>query len=135
MRAESGRSLIEIIGAMAIAGVMVVGTIAAYNTIRTNQVRSIADAELNQMAQDIKILMEMRGTYEGLSIDYLIKAGALNSNRAPIGGNDWSVAASADGQTFSINLVALTDGECKYFTATKMGQRNVSKWVRVRHYR
>lgn len=118
MRAESGRSLIEIIGAMAIAGVMVVGTIAAYNTIRTNQVRSIADAELNQMAQDIKILMEMRGTYEGLSIDYLIKAGALNSNRAPIGGNDWSVTASADGQTFSINLVDLTDGECKYFTAT-----------------
>ena len=116
---QSGRSLIEVIGVMAIAGLMTVSALGVYNMIRTNQTRSIATSELEQIVQDVKLLMEMRGTYEGLSVDYLIKAGALDSGRAPIGGDDWSVVASADGQSFSINLVGLTEGECGYFTNSK----------------
>ncbi len=119
MRAESGRSLIEVIGVMAIAGIMTASALGLYNMIRTNQTRSIADAELEQIAQDTKLLMEMRGTYEGVSVDYLIKAGALKSDVAPIGGENWSVVASADGQSFSINLVDLTTGDCNYFTTVK----------------
>jgi hypothetical protein len=119
MKQESGRSLIETIGVMAIAGMMMVGTIAAYNMIRSNQTRTIASAELDKIVEDTKILMEMRGTYEGISIDYLIKAGALKNNRAPIGGANWSIDASADGQTFAINLVDLTVGECEFFAEKK----------------
>ena len=111
--------MIEVIGVMAIAGIMTVSALGVYNMIRTNQTRTIADAELEQIAQNTKILMEMRGTYEGVSIDYLIKAGALKSDTAPIGGEEWSVVASADGQSFSINLVDLTSGECDYFTTAK----------------
>ncbi|MBQ4130477.1 MAG: hypothetical protein IJD69_03830 [Alphaproteobacteria bacterium] len=119
MRTESGRSLIEVIGVMAIAGIMTVSAVGVYNMIRANQVRNIADAELEQIAQDTKLLMEMRGTYEGVSVDYLIKAGALESDAAPMGGDDWSVVASADGQSFSINLVDLTAGECDFFATAK----------------
>lgn len=115
MKQESGRSLIETIGVMAIAGMMMVGTIAAYNIIRSNQTRTIANAELDKIVEDTKILMEMRGTYEGISIDYLIKAGALKNEHAPIGGPDWSIDASADGRTFAVNLVDLSTGECEYF--------------------
>ena len=123
MKQESGRSLIETIGVMAIAGMMIVSTIGAYNMIRTNQTRTIATAELEQTVENIKILMEMRGTYEGLSIDYLIKAGALKTNHAPIGSDNWTISASADGQSFSINLVELSIGECEYFAEKK------PKWV------
>lgn len=118
MKEESGRSLIEVIGVMAIAGVMTISALGIYNMLRTNQVRTIATADLAQIAENTKLLMEMRGTYEGVSVDYLIKAGALKTNAAPIGGDDWSVVASADGETFSINLVDLTNGECEYFANT-----------------
>jgi hypothetical protein len=87
--------------------------------IRANQVRSIAIAEIKQIAENTKILLEMRGTYEGVSVDYLIKAGALNTNKAPIGGDNWSVTPSFDGTSFSINLVDLTNGECNFFATQK----------------
>ena len=121
MRAESGRSLIEVIGVMAITGVMTVSALGIYNMIRANQVRSIAIAEIKQLAENTKILLEMRGTYEGVSVDYLIKAGALNTNNAPIGGENWSVTPSFDGTSFSINLVDLTNGECNFFASQKDG--------------
>lgn len=116
MTQESGRSLIEIIGVMAIAGAMTVGAVKMYNVIRNNQMRTIAAAELKQIAADTKTLMGLRGTYDGVSVDYLIKSGALKNERAPIGGDAWSVTSGTDGATFSINLVGLTSGECDYFT-------------------
>ncbi len=119
MREESGRSLIEVIGVMAIAGVMTISALGVYNMIRANQVRTIASAELEKIAENTKMLMEMRGTYEGVSIDYLIKAGALNSADSPIGGEDWTIVSSADGATFSINITDLSVGECEYFATAK----------------
>ena len=119
MRTESGRSLIEIVGVMAITGVMTVAGLGVYNMLRQNQIRSIASAELKQIAQNTKILMEMRGSYQGVSVDYLIKAGAINSDKSPIGGKDWSVQSSIDGTYFSINLVDLTNGECNYFATVQ----------------
>lgn len=119
MQQQSGRSLIEVIGVMAIAGLMTVSALGVYNMLRKNQTRTIANADLEQVAQNTKLLMEIRGTYEGVSVDYLIKAGALQSEKAPIGGNNWSVVSSADGKSFSINLVDLTSGECDYFATTK----------------
>ena len=74
MKSESGRSLIEVIGVLAITGVMTIGALGAYKMIRTNQTRTIATEQIKQIVQDTKILLEMRGSYEGVSIEYLIKA-------------------------------------------------------------
>lgn len=115
MRAESGRSLIEIIGVMAITGVMAASSIGVYSMIRKNQARTIATHTMEQIVSDVKLLMEMRGTYEGLSVDYLIKSGALKTDAAPIGGADWSVTPSTDGTFFAINLTDLSEGDCDYF--------------------
>ncbi|MBD5391826.1 hypothetical protein HDR66_03400 [bacterium] len=118
MRDEYGRSLIEVIGIMAISAITMLSTIGMYNMIRHNQMRTIASSQMQQIARDVKLLMEMRGDYTGVSVDYLIKSGALKSDRAPLGG-PWSITASADGKTFSINLSELSVGECDYFiTAT-----------------
>lgn len=118
MKNESGRSLLEVIGVLAITGIMTISGISVFNVIRQNQIRSIADTELELIAQNTKILLEMRGDYNGVSVDYLIKSGALKSNRPPIGGDNWSVKSAFDGTSFSINLVDLTYGECEYFSAT-----------------
>lgn len=114
MHQESGRSLIEIIGIMAIGAIMTVSAVSMYNVIRGNQMRTIAAADLEGIARDTKLLLGMRGDYSGVSVDYLIKAGALKSDRAPLGG-PWSVTPSTDAKTFSINLSQLSAGECDYF--------------------
>ena len=115
---ERGASMIEIIGVLAIAGLMSAAAIGMYNVIRNNQARKIASTEMDQIVRNTKLLMEMRGDYTGLSVQYLVDAGALANQYAPIGGDDWSVVATNDGTGFSINLTQLTEGECQYFTAT-----------------
>ena len=65
----------------------------------------------------MKLLTVARGTYEDVSVDYLVKSGAIKSDAAPLGGDDWSITPSFDGSSFSINLTKLTSGECAYFSA------------------
>ncbi len=116
MRTESGRSLIEIIGVLAVAAIMTAGAIGMYKTMRDRSMRTIATAELDQVAKNVRLMMAPRGDYSGVSVDYLVKAGALRNDRAPIGGDDWSITASDDGTMFSINLTGLSYGDCAYFT-------------------
>ncbi len=123
MKQEYGRSLIEIVGAIAIGTVMTAAAIGMYRMMRENNARTIADSQLEQIAGDVKMLMEMRGDYSGVSVDYLIKAGALKSDKSPLGGDQWSVVSSADGESFSINLTELTQGECAYFSTA------IPKWA------
>ncbi len=115
---ERGASMIEIIGVLAIAGLMSAAAIGMYNVIRNNQARKIASIELEQIVKNTDLLMGMRGDYTGLSVDYLVSAGALQNTNAPIGGDDWSVSAINNGTGYSINLTELTEGECQFFTTT-----------------
>ncbi len=120
MKTESGRSLIENIGIMALSAIAIAGTLTTYNVIRNRQIRTMAVTEMQDIAKNTKLLLEMRGDYTGVSVDYLVKSGALKNNRAPIGGDLWSVTAGADGKEFLINLVELTGGECDYFATLPM---------------
>lgn len=120
---QSGRSLLEVIGVLAITGIITISALGVFNVIRQNQARSIADSELSQIAQNTKILLEMRGSYDGVSVDYLIKSGAIKSDKTPLGGKNWSVTSGYNGRTFSINLVDLSYGECEYFSTA------IPKWA------
>lgn len=117
MKFQSGRSLIEVIAVLAITGVMTASAFGLYQMIRNNQVKQVAAYKLERLAGDIKILMGMRGDYSGLSVDYLVNAGALESRSAPIGSDKWSVAPFSDNTSFSINLTDLSKGQCAYFAA------------------
>ena len=119
MKQESGRSLIEIIGVLAIGTVMAVAAVKMYGQIRASQTRTIVSSELEQIAKNVKLLTGARGSYAGVSVDYLVKAGALKSVHAPIGDDNWSISPSFDEKSFSINLSGLSAGECEYFSVKK----------------
>ena len=119
MREQSGRSLIEIIGVLAIGAIMVSGTYAIYNSTNQKQKRLIASSTLENIATKTRTLLEYSG-YQPVSVDFLIESGALTNDKAPAGGKDWSVTSSIDGTEFSINLVDLTYEECAYFTTKKL---------------
>lgn len=119
---ESGRSLVEMTGVLAITGIMTASAIMLYNTIRTNQIRTFATNQLQETAKNVKILLENRNDYTGVSVDYLIKAGALKDSKAPIG-TDWTITASIDKESFSINLFNVSKSDCNYFSVA------VPKWA------
>lgn len=119
MREQSGRSLIEVIGVLAIGAIMISGTYAIYNSTNAKQKRLIATSNLEDIATKTKTLLEYSG-YQNVSIDFLIEAGALSNDKAPAGGKDWSITSNVDGTEFSINLVDLSYDECVYFTTKKL---------------
>jgi len=119
MREQSGRSLIEIIGVLAIGAIMVSGTYAIYNSTNQKQKRFIAEATLENIATKTKTMLEYSG-YGPVSVDFLIESGAITSDKAPAGGKGWSVTSSIDGTEFSINLVDLSYEECVYFATKKL---------------
>lgn len=118
MREQSGRSLIEIIGVLAIGAIMISATYSIYHSTNEKQKRLIASEELKDIAQKTKTLLEYSG-YKPVSVDYLIEAGVINNDRAPAGGDDWSVTSNFEGTEFSINLTGLSFEECAYFTTKK----------------
>ncbi len=118
MREQHGRSLIEIVGVLAIGAVMVAATYNMYHSTNEKQKRLIASEELKDIAQKTHILLNLSG-YTNVSVDYLIEAGVIKDNRAPAGGKGWSVTSNFEGDAFSINLVDLSFEECAYFTTKK----------------
>ena len=118
MREQSGRSLIEIIGVLAISGIMTAAVFSMYNTISNRQKRMIASENLKEIATKTKTLLEYSG-YQPVSVDFLVKSGALNNTKSPIGDNTWSIESSFDGTEFYINLNGLTYEECAYFSTKK----------------
>jgi len=119
MRSESGRSLIEIIGVLAITGIMAAATVSMYTSIKNRQQRFVANSNLENIVEKTKLLLSYSTDYSPVSIDFLIKSGVITNNTAPIGGKDWSIKPTYDYKGFSINLVGLTHDDCAYFVALK----------------
>ena len=118
MREQSGRSLIEMISVLAIGGFMIAASYGIYHSINSKQQRLIASETIKDVATKTQTLLQYSG-YQNVSVDFLIEAGALKDNKAPIGGEKWSITGSIDGTEFSINLVDLSFDECAYFTTKK----------------
>ena len=119
MTEQSGRSLIEIIGVLAIGAIMISATYSIYHSTNAKQKRLIASATLQDIAQKTKTLLEYTG-YTDVSVNYLIESGAIDNDKQPLGGNDWSITSNFDGSEFSINLTELSFDECAYFTTKKL---------------
>ena len=118
MREQSGRSMLEMIGVLAIGAIMVSAVFGMYHSANQRQKRLIASETMREIATKTKTLLEYSG-YQPVSIAFLIESGALDNDKAPIGDKDWSITSSIDGAEFSINLVGLTFDECAYFTTKK----------------
>ena len=118
MKEQSGRSLIEMSGVLAIGAIMISAVFAMYHSIDGRQKRLIASETLHDIAQKTQTLLKYSG-YTPVSVDFLMESGVLKNDKAPMGSNGWSVTSSIDGSEFSINLVGLTFEECAYFATKK----------------
>ena len=53
MKQESGRSLIEIVGVLAIGAIMSVAVVRMYGQIHASQTRNIVSGELEQLVKNV----------------------------------------------------------------------------------
>lgn len=113
MNQQSGRSLIEILGVLTISAVMIAAAGGMYHAIDQRQKRVVALETMKDIANQTKTLMEYSGSYEKVSIEYLINAGVLKNSKAPIG-KTWEIKPTNKG--FAIKLFKLTFEECVFFT-------------------
>lgn len=120
LRQQSGRSMIEMLGYLALAGVVAVGAVALYQSVRARTARTTAVSELSEMAANAKLLFRGRGDYSTISVDYLVKAGALRSSDSPINNSEMTFESQDLGKSFAIVLSGLNFGDCAYFATAKL---------------
>ena len=110
LREQSGRSLIETLGMLAIMGVLVAATFGIYQTVQTRMTRTIATSEMSDVARDARILFAGRPDFYGISLNHMIRMGALRSDTPPRIAHAWDFVAYQDG--FFINLYGLSNSNC-----------------------
>ena len=121
MKEESGRSLVEIIGVLAIGAIMIASAYSIYQSINSRQTRLIASETLKDVAAKTKTLYEFSG-YGDLTatggLDKLVTDCVLTNTNPPIGGG-WSIASADGGDAFIITLKQLSYDDCEYFAVKK----------------
>ena len=105
------------LGILAIAGLMALGAARTYQVVRARQQRFVAEHDLRELAENIKIIYSGRRNYTGISKSYLIKTGVLKVEK--IGGKEFRVQSNNDGKNFSIIFDSLDMGDCAYFATKK----------------
>ncbi len=119
---EQGRSMIEMLGVLAIVGVLSVGGIAGYskamNKFKTNKIGD----QIQMISTNIRTLFSSQRTYEGLSNGMALKAGLIPGEmfEAVSSGGSYSssytITNAFGGKTFIDVASQGTDGDNMAFT-------------------
>jgi Tfp pilus assembly protein PilE len=117
---EAGRSLIEMLGVLAIAGVMTAGAITMYQVVRTRQIRMVATEDMKTIADNAKMLYAARRDYTGISTEYLVKAGAMRNEKSPLVGNEFSVMANPGDEEFQMIFSGMDFKTCSWLASVKL---------------
>jgi hypothetical protein len=114
MKMESGRSMIEMLGVLAIMGVLTVGAIGLISTAMRTQKRNTVNEEVLQMVTGVRQLL---GEYDDFShIDNTTIFGAIGmSPKNPYGGTYELAVDPANSRQFVVTINGLSQGDCEYF--------------------
>jgi type II secretory pathway pseudopilin PulG len=76
---QSGRSMIEMLGVLAIVGVLSVGALAGYSTAMAKYKANQAVKEINDIIIGVKSLYSEKSNYEGVNANVLVDAGVIQT--------------------------------------------------------
>jgi Tfp pilus assembly protein PilE len=135
---EQGRSMIEMLGVLAIVGVLSVGGIAGYSKAMAKFNTNKAIDQVNMIATNVRTMFASQRGYEGLSVDIAIKANLIPSElydakstgaysggaiSNPFGGTTFVSAAknSTDNDSFVIAMDKIPQAACVAMATTEWG--------------
>ena len=115
MKQESGRSMIEMLGVLAIMGVITVGAIGMISTAMRTQKRNAINDEVLQMVTQVRTLL---GEYDDYShINNATIFGAIGmTNKNPYGGTYALSVDPSNSHQFFVSISGLSQSDCEYFT-------------------
>lgn len=112
MRQESGRSMIEMLGVLAIMGVITVGAIGMISAAMRTQKRNTVNDDVIQMVTGVRQLL---GEYDDYShINNATIFGAIGmSNKNPYGGTYELNVDPSNSRQFIVSITGLTESDCQ----------------------
>lgn len=113
---ESGRSMVEMLGVLAIMGVITVGAIGMISTaMRTQKLTSVND----EVVQMVTMVRNLHGEYDDFSnMNSSTIFGAIGmSDKNPYGGNYQLTVDPSNSRQFIVTIDGLTQSDCEALTA------------------
>jgi Tfp pilus assembly protein PilE len=80
IKSQSGRSMLEMLGVLAIVGVLSVGALAGYSMAMKKHKVNQAIKEITDIILNVKNLYADKNNYEGMTTEVLKKAGVMPQN-------------------------------------------------------
>ena len=115
-KTESGRSIVEMLGVLAIMGVITVMGISGYSqaVARINRNKMVED--ITRLAQEVRTLYAGRNTYANIKeSDVYSIMGAPNPYPNPFGGRYYVGKSDASTQFFCVSSTNISYQDCLYF--------------------
>ena len=115
MKQEYGRSMIEMLGVLAIMGLITVGAIGLISTAMRTQKRNAINDEVIEIVTGVRQLL---GEYDDFSnIDNSTIFGAIGiSNKTPYGGTYSLSVDPTNSRQFIVGIDGLSKSDCEYLT-------------------
>lgn len=117
MRQESGRSMIEMLGVLAIMGVITVGAIGMISTAMRTQKRNAVNDEVIQMVTQVRTLLGEYDDYSHINNSTIFNVIGM-TNQNPYGGTYALAVDPSNSRQFVVTISGLSQSDCEYF-ATK----------------
>ena len=121
----SGRSMIEMLGVLAIMGIITGMSIAAYNMAMSTLKSGRVSEELLKIQQSVKSLYS-EGTYTGIKTETFISLGTLQEIPGSQGtkaknqyGGEYILEEGQNGLSYKITMTMVTKGDCTQFVTKK----------------
>jgi len=112
MRQESGRSMIEMLGVLAIMGVITVGAVAMISTAMKTQKRSAVTDEVLAIVTGVRSLLGEYDDFSNINNDTIFGAiGQSNSN--PYGGKYEIAVDHTNTRQFIVSITGLNKADCE----------------------
>lgn len=113
-KTESGRSMIEMLGVLAIIGVLTVSSIGLYSQAMDKLKRMQVMETINTLAQEIDSYYIGQTNYPATIQADLESVGIMETSQTHAWGGTITVAPNTDTTKFDISLAGLADTNCNY---------------------
>jgi len=115
MRQESGRSMIEMIGVLAIMGALTATAILTYNYAMSMQKRSTVNENVSTIAIGVRELLKGYDDFSNIDNSTIFAAMSM-SNKNPYGGTYELAVDPSNSRQFIVRINGLSKADCEALT-------------------
>ena len=116
MKYESGRSMIEMLGVLAIMGVITVGAIAMISTAMRTQKHNTTNDDVTQIVLSVRQVLGEYDDFSNIENMNIFSASSM-SDKNPYGGKYTVTVNPLNSRQFIVGIDGLSQSDCEFLTA------------------